>query len=700
MDKMKFESPDMTAQNIDCIAALFPNCITEMLDEEHSTPEKKVYKRAVNFELLKQMLSPDVVDGDEAYEFTWVGKKAAIVEANKPIRKTLRPCVAESKDWDNTENLYIEGDNLEVLKLLQESYLGKVKMIYIDPPHNTGNDFIYADDFMRSQEEENAQMGMYDEDENRLFKNTDTNGRFHSDWCSMIYSRLMLARNLLTDDGVIFISIDDNEQDNLKKCSDEIFGASNFVAQLIWEKKFAPQNDDKYITAVHDYILVYAKNKNMWSPKLQERGTDALQKFKNPDSDPRGVWTSGDLTSKTKAQGHSYVITSPSGKEFYPPEGRQWAPAYETYLRLKADNRLWFGEHGDNVPRQKQFLSEIQSGIVPTSLLFHAECGHNQEAKKELISLMPGIGNSFETPKPSRLLRKLLNLVKFSDGDIVLDFFSGSATTAHAVMQLNAEDGGHRKFIMVQLPEKCDEASEAYKAGYKNICEIGKERIRRAGEKIKSEIDVVHKDDYAALVQSQQSNDQKVMTGFDSLKSSGVLTEKGYTYKDKDTKDISRITYSAEDPNDFYRFHPNALDIGFRVLKLDDTNMKDVYYAPDDYNQGMLAGLESNIKDDRTDLDLLFGCLIDWGLPLSLPYKSEQLGGCTVHTYNDGDLIACFDANIPESVVKEIAQRKPLRAVFRDSGFASSPEKINVFEIFKLYMPEDAGDISKRVRVI
>ena len=700
MDKMKFESPDMTAQNIDCIAALFPNCITEMLDEEHSTPEKKVYKRAVNFELLKQMLSPDVVDGDEAYEFTWVGKKAAIVEANKPIRKTLRPCKAESKDWDTTENLYIEGDNLEVLKLLQESYLGKVKMIYIDPPYNTGNDFIYADDFMRSQEEENEQMGMYDEDENRLFKNTDTNGRFHSDWCSMIYSRLMLARNLLTDDGVIFISIDDNEQDNLKKCSDEIFGASNFVAQLIWEKKFAPQNDDKYITAVHDYILVYAKNKNMWSPKLQERGTDALQKFKNPDSDPRGVWTSGDLTSKTKAQGHSYVITSPSGKEFYPPEGRQWAPAYETYLRLKADNRLWFGEHGDNVPRQKQFLSEIQSGIVPTSLLFHAECGHNQEAKKELISLMPGIGNSFETPKPSRLLRKLLNLVKFSDGDIVLDFFSGSATTAHAVMQLNAEDGGHRKFIMVQLPEKCDEASEAYKAGYKNICEIGKERIRRAGEKIKSEIDVVHKDDYAALVQSQQSNDQKVMTGFDSLKSSGVLTEKGYTYKDKDTKDISRITYSAEDPNDFYRFHPNALDIGFRVLKLDDTNMKDVYYAPDDYNQGMLAGLESNIKDDRTDLDLLFGCLIDWGLPLSLPYKSEQIDGCTVHTYNDGDLIACFDTNIPESVVKEIAQRKPLRAVFRDSGFASSPEKINVFEIFKLYMPEDAGDISKRVRVI
>ena len=326
MNKLRMESPDMTAQNIDRIAALFPNCITEMLDEEHSTPEKKVYKRAVNFELLKQMLSPDVVDGDEAYEFTWVGKKAAIVEANKPIRKTLRPCVAESKDWDTTENLYIEGDNLEVLKLLQESYLGKVKMIYIDPPYNTGNDFIYADDFMRSQEEENAQMGMYDEDKNRLFKNTDTNGRFHSDWCSMIYSRLMLARNLLTEDGVIFISIDDNEQENLKKICDEVFGAENFIVQLIWEKKFAPQNDDKYITAVHDYILVYAKAKSMWSPKLQKRNDDALQKFKNPDNDPRGVWTSGDLTSKTKAQGHSYAIVSPSGKAFYPPGGTTVGP--------------------------------------------------------------------------------------------------------------------------------------------------------------------------------------------------------------------------------------------------------------------------------------------------------------------------------------------------------------------------------------
>ena len=699
MDKLRMESPDLTAQNIDRIAALFPNCITEMLDEERSTPEKKAYKRAVNFELLKQMLSPDVVDGEEAYEFTWVGKKAAIVEANKPIRKTLRPCVAESKDWDTTENLYIEGDNLEVLKLLQESYLGKVKMIYIDPPYNTGNDFIYADDFMRSQEEENAQMGMYDEDENRLFKNTDTNGRFHSDWCSMIYSRLMLARNLLTDDGVIFISIDDNEQENLKKCCDEVFGGQNFVAQLVWERAFSPKNDARFVSNSHDYVLMYAKNITQFIIGRLPRTAEANARYSNPDNDPRGVWMSSDISVKTYNAECDYPITAPSGRVIEPPAGRCWSLSKNAFLERLQDNRIWFGPDGNGVPRIKRFLTDLKhEGMAPTSIMFFKDVGHSQEGAQEVSKLLDG--GFFSGPKPQRLMQRLLTLANLKTDSVVLDFFSGSASTAHAVMQLNAENGGHRKFIMVQLPEKCDEASEAYKAGYKNICEIGKERIRRAGEKIKSEIDVVHKDDYAALVQSQQSNDQKVMTGFDSLKSSGVLTEKGYTYKDKDTKDISRITYSAEDPNDFYRFHPNALDIGFRVLKLDDTNMKDVYYAPDDYDQGMLAGLESNIKEDRTDLDLLFGCLLDWGLPLSLPYKSEKIDGCTVHTYNDGDLIACFDANVPESVVKEIAKRKPLRAVFRDSGFASSPEKINVFEIFKLYMPEDANDITKRVRVI
>ena len=673
MYKLQMQTPNLTAQNIDKIAALFPNCITEMLDEEKSTSDHKVYKRGINFELLKQMLSPDVVDGDEAYEFTWVGKKASIVEANKPIRKTLRPCPAESKNWDDTENLYIEGDNLEVLKLLQESYLGKVKMIYIDPPYNTGHDFIYPDSFIMDMDEYNDGTGYFDEDGNVNYsrENILTAGRYHSDWCSMMYSRLLLARNLLSDNGVIFISIDDNSQDDLKKCCGEIFGESNFVSQLIWEKKFAPQNDDKYITAVHDNILVYAKDKTKWFPKLQERDSSALQKFKNPDNDSRGVWTSGDLTSKTKAAGHSYAITSPSGKVFYPPEGRQWAPAYETYLKLKSENRLWFGEKGDNVPRQKQFLTEIQDGVVPTSILFHSECGHNQEAKKELISLLPGIGNSFETPKPVRLLMKLLNLVQLSDNDIILDFFSGSATTAHAVMQLNAKDGSHRKFVMVQLPEPCDEKSEAYKAGYKTICDIGKERIRRAGEKIKQE------DDCWKCVPLNRMDGSK--PGDDTTAKIVKTIDAGDGKPPIEMVDISK--------------NP---DVGFRVFKLDDTNMKDVYYSADEYSQTNLEELESNIKEDRTDLDLLFGCLLDWGLPLSMPYRSEKIDNCTVHTYAPGDaalnvpdaLIACFDSNVPENVIKEIAKHKPRRAVFRDSSFASSPEKINVFEIFKLYAPD------------
>ena len=695
MDKLRMESPDMTAQNIDRIAALFPNCITEMLDEEHSTQEKKAYKRAVNFELLKQMLSPDVVDGDEAYEFTWVGKKAAIVEANKPIRKTLRPCMAESKDWDTTENLYIEGDNLEVLKLLQESYLGKVKMIYIDPPYNTGNDFIYADDFMRSQEEENEQMGMYDEDENRLFKNTDTNGRFHSDWCSMIYSRLLLARNLLTEDGFIFISVDENEFENMTKISSEVFGRSNLrncIAVRRGIKNVQAQFDTlSSLSQGHEYILLFSKRTDSRLPKL----------FSVFDEKKKGKWDTFWRGTDRPTMRYELFGKCPEKGQWRWEQGRtkQAIKNYEVYL----------SNYSKEMSIDDYYSCVLTSSGAKTDFVRLNDEGTIQyyvpPQEGKLLSdnwmdiMMTGTYTVFDTEKSLDIMNRIVGWIT-KEEDIILDFFSGSATTAHAVMQLNAEDGGHRKFIMVQLPEKCDESSEAYKAGYKNICEIGKERIRRAGDKIKAEIDVVHKDDYAALVQSQQSNDQKVMTGFDSLKSSGVLTEKGYTYKDKDTKEISRITYSAEDPNDFYRFHPNALDIGFRVLKLDDTNMKDVYYAPDDYDQGMLAALESNIKDDRTDLDLLFGCLIDWGLPLSLPYKSEQIDGCTVHTYNDGDLIACFDANIPESVVKEIAQRKPLRAVFRDSGFASSPEKINVFEIFKLYMPEDAGDITKRVRVI
>lgn len=668
MNHMKFESPDMVAENIDRIAALFPNCVTEMLDEERSTPEKKMYKRAVNFELLKQMLSPDVVDGDEAYEFTWVGKKAAIVEANKPIRKTLRPCVAESKDWDTTENLYIEGDNLEVLKLLQESYLGKVKMIYIDPPYNTGNDFIYADDFMRSQEEENAQMGMYDEEENRLFKNTDTNGRFHSDWCSMIYSRLLLARNLLTEDGVIFISIDDNEVTNLRRVCNEVLGESNFIAQFIWQSR--QNKDNRNISGVsidHEYIICYSKQCGQRIFRGTERKTEL---YNNPDDDPRGPWTSANmvgLATKDARPNLHYDLINPYDGINYGCPTKGWRYDRNTMKRLIEENRIIWPDSPTGRPRKKSFLFELSDNLPGYSSVFSSGV-YTNTATKELASIFDGY--LFDFPKPVEIIRQLIQQVTAPE-DIILDFFSGSATTAHAVMQLNYEDKGHRKFIMVQLPEACDAKSEAYRAGYKNICEIGKERIRRAGAEI------------------QQDRAIEIGTHKHEWNQTCYYVE----HKEECDK-LGHL------PDEYFEKEFPPVDTGFRVLKLDDTNMKDVYYAPDDYDQGMLAGLESNIKDDRTDLDLLFGCLIDWGLPLSLPYKSEQLGGCTVHTYNDGDLIACFDTNIPESVVKEIAQRKPLRAVFRDSGFASSPEKINVFEIFKLYMPEDAGDISKRVRVI
>ena len=650
MDKLRMESPDLTAQNIDRIAALFPNCVTEMPDENGKI------KRAVNFELLKQMLSPDVVDGDEAYEFTWVGKKAAIVEANKPIRKTLRPCVEESKDWDTTENLYIEGDNLEVLKLLQESYLGKVKMIYIDPPYNTGNDFIYADDFMRSQEEENAQMGMYDEDKNRLFKNTDTNGRFHSDWCSMIYSRLMLARNLLTDDGVIFISIDENEIINLRKICNEVFGSEQFIAQITLLCNPKGRSQDKYIANCHEYLLIYSKavlpagsvsipktkeDIEKDYPLFDESGKPYRElELRNTHRDfgrfnRQNLW----YPLYVQADGSVCLEPLPNTEAVYPV----WDDGFEgcwTWGKEKAtkEMHLLIGKRTSGkmkIYRKAYAYDEDSVPLKQVKSIWNDNAFFTEKGQNVANALFGAKAKLFQSPKSVALIRQCTLMAQEKEA-IILDFFSGSATTAHAVMQINAEDGGHRKFIMVQLPEPCDEASEAYKAGYKNICEIGKERIRRAGDKIKSESPMTTQD----------------------------------------------------------------LDIGFRVLKLDDTNMKDVYYAPDDYDQGMLAGLESNIKDDRTDLDLLFGCLIDWGLPLSLPYKSEQIDGCTVHTYNDGDLIACFDANIPESVVKEIAQRKPLRAVFRDSGFASSPEKINVFEIFKLYMPEDANDITKRVRVI
>lgn len=605
MDKMKFETPNLTAENVAKIAELFPGVVTE---------------GKVNIDLLRYMLG-DEVYGDEAYEFTWVGKRAAIAEAGRPIRKTLRPCMEESKDWGTTENIYIEGDNLDVLKLLQESYLGKVKMIYIDPPYNTGNDFVYRDNFTQSREDYDEEAGVYDEDGERLFKNTETNGRFHSDWCSMMYSRLVLARNMLRDDGVVFISIDDNEVAQLRKICDEVFGEDNFVAQVIWERAFSPVNLKKHFSESHDYVVCYAENVVNLVCNGLPRSKEADNRYTNPDNDLRGNWASADLSVGPAVESNIYAITTPSGRKVTPPSGYSWRLNQTRFAEFLADNRIWFGDDGNGVPRIKRFLSEVKQGITPMTIWKHQEVGHSQKASQDLKRLFDD-KSVFTYPKPVELVQRLLELYTNSDS-IVLDFFSGSATTAHAVMQLNAQDGGNRKFIMVQLPEVTDEKSEAFKAGYKNICEIGKERIRRAGDKIKAE--------------------------------AGLMAQN--------------------------------LDIGFRVLKLDNTNMNDVYYAAGDYTQDLIMQMESNIKPDRTDMDLLYGCLLEWGLPLSMPHTHEKIDGFTVHTYNDGDLIACFEDRISEKAIREIANRNPLRAVFRDSSFNSSPEKINVFETFKLLAP-------------
>ena len=581
----------------------------------------------------------------------WMGKEK-VVNHHRDVPYRVLERVPEKGVLDShgsdCGNMVIHGDNLEALKALLPEYEGKVDCIYIDPPYNTGNDFIYADDFKMESEEWKVESGEWSEEGDRLFKNTDTNGRFHSDWCSMIYSRLLLARNLLTDDGLIFVSIDNNEIENLRKICDEVFGESNCVSQLVWKNKYGAGGGTNSVAYVHEYILIYSKKEA--TSIVCDLSDELISAYNKQDEKyaVRGGYLTQPLASTSKgARANLMYPIFHEGNEIHPPKGGRWIWSKEKFEQAYKNNEIVINrtKEGWSV-RFKQYLKDENGVMRKGTQLSMITNVFNQEGTKEFANLM-GDKRFFDFPKPVELICQLLKLeINGLSGEsaIILDFFSGSATTAHAVMQLNAEDGGHRKFIMVQLPEKCDEKSEAYKAGYKNICEIGKERIRRAGEKILKE---------------QLANNNSTLNS----------------------------------PN-------SKLDIGFRVLKLDSTNMKDVYYAPCDYDQDFLHQLESNIKDDRTDLDLLFGCLIEWGLPLSLPYKSEQLGGCTVHTYNDGDLIACFDANIPESVVKEIAKRKPLRAVFRDSGFASSPEKINMFEIFKLYMPEDAGDISKRVRVI
>ncbi|QPK62908.1 site-specific DNA-methyltransferase [Methylomonas sp. LL1] len=620
MDKLKLHTPDLAEANIAKLAELFPNCVTESKNEQGEI------QRAIDFDLLKQELSTSVVEGpQERYQLNWPGKREALFTANAPIAKTLRPCREESVDFDTTQNLYIEGDNLDALKLLQETYLGKVKMIYIDPPYNTGNDFIYEDDFAEDVQSYFQRSNQKDEIGNRLVANNESNGRFHSDWLSMIYPRLKLARNLLQDDGVIFISLDDNEQANLKRLCDEIFGEQNFVSTIVWEKRYSPQNAVKWFSESHDFVIVYAKDKLNWYPNLLERSDEMNARYRNLDNDPRGVWKPADSTAQG---GHGtasqfYILTAPNGKQHTLPNGRCWVYTEPAFQKMVADNRIWFGADGNNVPAVKRFLSEVKQGTACQTIWKYVDVGHNQEAKKEINEIFPE-SSVFDTPKPTRLIKRILQ-VSSGPKDTILDFFSGSATTAHAVMQLNAEDSGNRKFILVQLPEACDEKNEAYKVGYKTIAEIGKERIRRAGKKIKQE--------------------------------------------NLDNENIEK------------------LDTGFRVLKVDSSNMKDVYYTPDQLKQTHLDQFTDNIKDDRTGEDLLFQVLLDWGVDLSLPITQETISGKSVFFVDDNVLAACFDTDINEAFVKELASRHPLRAVFRDSGFTNDSLKINVEQVFKLISP-------------
>ena len=565
---------------------------------------------------------------EERYQFTWPDKRKAILAANAPISATLRPCPEESVNFDTTQNLYIEGDNLDVLKCLKETYLHKVKMIYIDPPYNTGNDFVYEDDFAESASEYLANSGQFDEQGNRLVTNTESNGRFHTDWLNMIYPRLKVARDLLTEDGVIFISIDDNEAKNLKNITDEVFGERNFLAQVVWERSFSPINLMKHFSPSHDYVLCYAKNVDSAACHGIGRSNEANDRYSNPDNDPRGVWSSSDISVGPAVQENIYPITTPSGRVVEPPAGRSWRLSRKAFRERLEDNRIWFGPNGDNTPRIKRFLSELRkTGITPMTIWKHTEVDHSQGATQKLAKLFDG-KKYFDYPKPVSLIERCLQL--YSDKDsLILDFFSGSATTAHAVMQLNAEDGGNRKYIMVQLPELTDEKSEAYKAGYKNICEFGKERIRRAGAKIKEE------------------NPEKAQN----------------------------------------------LDTGFRVLKLDSSNMKEVFYSPKDTEQQDLFALVDNVKDDRTSEDLLFQVMLELGATLDSKIEESVVDGKTIYNVADGYLVACFDQKVTDEVVKAIAKLQPMYAVLRDTSLVDDATATNFEQIFKTYAPNTTTKI-------
>ena len=621
MEKLNIITAEMAEKNIEMLGQMFPNCLTEKKNDEG-----KIVK-AIDFDKLRQELADSVVEGpEERYQFTWPDKRNAIRLANAPTTKTLRPCREESVDFDNTQNLYIEGDNLDVLKILRENYLGKIKMIYIDPPYNTGNDFVYNDDFSQTSSEYIAESGQFDSEGNRLVLNTESNGRFHTDWLNMMYPRLKVAKDLLSDDGVIFISIDDNEVDNLRKLSDEVLGEVNFVAQIVWQKIHSIKNDAKFFSDNHEYALLYARDKSNYRVQLLPRTESMNERYKNLDNDPRGPWQSGDLVASGERSAGHFIVTSPkTGKQFDVPQGKHWVYSEANLKAMLDDNRIWFGADGNSFPRKKRFLTEVQDGRTPSTIWLSEEVGHNQSATRE-VKLLFDDNKYFDFPKPVDYILQMLQVASVKDS-LILDFFSGSATTAHAVMQLNAEDGGNRKFIMVQLPEMTDEKSEAYKAGYKNICEIGKERIRRAGKKVKEE----------AGLQGQN------------------------------------------------------LDIGFRVLKLDSANEKEVKRTPSEVpvEQGlfdaMLDDMVENIKEDRTPEDLLFQVLPMCNLPLSCKIETKEIDGKCVFIVEEGYLIACFDNNINETVITEIAKMKPYYFIMRDSSLATDNVADNFDQIFNAY---------------
>lgn len=614
------QSADLIAQNVEQLKQVFP----EVFKEGH-----------VDFDALNDLLGNYGDTAEERFCLNWAGKANARREAQKRSTGTLRPCHGESVDWDNTDNLYIEGDNLEVLKLLQKSYHSKVKMIYIDPPYNTGKDFVYKDNYTDNMANYLELTGQ----DKKLSTNTESDGRYHSNWLNMTYPRLKLARNLLTDDGVIFISIDDNEVANLRKVCDEIFGEENFVAQLIWERAFAPKNDARFISNSHDYILMYARQIPNYKIGRLERTDEADARYSNPDNDHRGVWQSDNLSVKTYNASCDYPITTPSGRVVEPPAGRCWSLSRNTFLERLQDNRIWFGADGNGVPRIKRFLSELKfEGMAPTSILFYKEVGHSQEGTQEVNKLLET--GAFDGPKPIRLLRRLLTLANTDTDSIILDFFSGSATTAHAIMQLNAEDGGNRKYIMVQLPETTEENTEAIEAGYKNICEIGKERIRRAGKKI--------------------LEDQKMKVE----KEGGLFAEE-----------------------------PKKLDIGFKVFKLDSSNINAWDSDPNNLQSALSKSL-FNIKENRSEDDLLYEILIKYGIELTEKINCRTIAGKTVYEMGAGSLIVCLADNLTSEVAdgigklfKEVSPEGveiKCQVVFKDAGFNSSDEmKTNTMLILK-----------------